>query len=125
MNSPYMEPFKGTDVPVLILANNIDEICFQQAGKYKEKQFVNIEASFEEIQKDIGSSTPSAEAQSRLPEDDTTSFCLWLKNELGDSIEKVTLSKRLKDMPAIVVGQVSSSMRMVMQMMEQSGQGQG
>jgi HSP90 family molecular chaperone len=100
-----MEPFKGTDVPVLILANNIDEICFQQSGKYKEKQFVNIEASFEEIQKDIDpSTTQSSSSQSRLPEDDTTSFCLWLKNELGHSIEKVTLSKRLKDMPAIVVG---------------------
>jgi HSP90 family molecular chaperone len=27
-NSPFMEPFKGTDIPVLILNNNIDEICF-------------------------------------------------------------------------------------------------
>ena len=26
--SPFMEPFKGTDVPVLILTNNIDEVCF-------------------------------------------------------------------------------------------------
>jgi len=24
-----MEPFKGTDMPVLILTNNIDEVCFQ------------------------------------------------------------------------------------------------
>lgn len=28
MSSPYMEPFKGTDIPVLILTNNIDELCF-------------------------------------------------------------------------------------------------
>ena len=28
MCSPFMEPFKGTDVPVLILTNNIDEVCF-------------------------------------------------------------------------------------------------
>lgn len=28
MSSPFMEPFKGTDVPVLILTNNIDEVCF-------------------------------------------------------------------------------------------------
>lgn len=28
MGSPFMEPFKGTDVPVLILTNNIDEVCF-------------------------------------------------------------------------------------------------
>ena len=55
-----------------------------------------------------------------------TTYCLWLKNELQPIISKVTLSKRLKDTPAIVVGQMSSSMRMMMQMMEQAGgQNQG
>jgi len=39
-----MEPFKGTDVPVLILTNSYDEICFSNAGHYKNKKFVNIEA---------------------------------------------------------------------------------
>ena len=29
LNSPYMEPFKGSDIDVLILTNNIDEILFQ------------------------------------------------------------------------------------------------
>ncbi len=53
-----------------------------------------------------------------------TTFSLWLKNELQPTVSKVTLSKRLKDTPAIIVGQVSSSMRMIMQMMEQAG-GQG
>ena len=28
MNNPFMEPFKGTDVPILILNNNVDEILF-------------------------------------------------------------------------------------------------
>ena len=28
LNNPFMEAFKGTDIPVLILNNNIDEICF-------------------------------------------------------------------------------------------------
>lgn len=50
-----------------------------------------------------------------------TNFCLWLKNELSPTVAKVSLSKRLKDTPAIVVGQMSSSMRMMMQMMQQSG----
>ncbi len=51
---------------------------------------------------------------SRIPEDDVTPFCLWLKNELSANISKVTLSKRLKETPAIIVGQMSSSMRMMM-----------
>ena len=28
VNSPFMEPFKGSDVPVLILTNNMDEVVF-------------------------------------------------------------------------------------------------
>lgn len=50
-----------------------------------------------------------------------TTFSLWLKNELKNNVGKVSISKRLKDQPAILFGQVSSSMRMVMAMMEQQG----
>lgn len=45
-----------------------------------------------------------------------------MKNELSQHIGKVTISKRLRDTPAIISGQMSSSMRIMMQMMEQ-GQG--
>lgn len=29
LQNPFMEIFKGTDVPVLLLNNNIDEVCLQ------------------------------------------------------------------------------------------------
>jgi len=60
--------------------------------------------------------------RSRIPEDDITPFCLWLKSDLKEHIGKVSISKRLKDTPALLTGQMSSSMRVMMQMMEQSGQ---
>lgn len=127
MKSPFMEPFKGTDVPVLILTNNIDEVCFQQSGQYKNKKFSNIETSYDEIAKDLGKQDEfeSVSSISRIPEEDVTTFSLWLKSEMAPMVTKVTLSKRLKDTPAIVVGQVSSSMRMMMQMMEQAQSGGG
>lgn len=123
-HSPYMEPFKGTNIPIIILNNNVDEICFQQIQSFKGKKFVNIETSYENIAKDLGK---KEEVKSELPEDDVSGFCLWLKNALGKPVSKVTLSKRLTDTPAVLVGQTSSSMRMVMQMMEsmQSGSGVG
>jgi HSP90 family molecular chaperone len=52
-----MEPFKGSDIDVLILTNNVDEILFQQNGEYKGKKFVNIESNFDEIQKDLGNNS--------------------------------------------------------------------
>jgi HSP90 family molecular chaperone len=117
-----MDPFKGSDIPVLILTNNIDEICFQQQGNYKDKKFTSIEAAYDEIHKDLGKQDEKETAdKSRIPEEDVTPFCLWLKNELEPNVSKVTLSKRLKDTPAIIVGQMSSSMRMMMQMMETQG----
>lgn len=119
MASPFMEPFKGEDAPpVLILTNNIDEFCFQNVGKFKDKKFVNIETAYEDISKDLGKSQEVQD--SRIPENDVTSFCLWLKNELSTVVSKVTVSKRLTNTPAIVVGQMSSSMRVMMQMMEQA-----
>lgn len=50
-----MEVFEGTDVPVLVLTNQVDEIIFQQLGNYKNFTFVNIETSYDEIAKDLGS----------------------------------------------------------------------
>jgi len=61
--------------------------------------------------------------RSRIPETDISPFCIWLKEELKENVGKVTISKRLKDTPAIITGNMSSSMRIMMQMMEAQGQG--
>jgi HSP90 family molecular chaperone len=54
VQSPFMEPFKGSDIDVIILNNPYDEMMFMQMGDYKGKKFTNIESAFEEISKDIG-----------------------------------------------------------------------
>ena len=102
-----MEPFKDSELDVLILTNNVDEIIFQQNGEYKGKRFISIETNFEEIQKDLGkqSEIDSLE-RSRLPEEEISTFCLWMKNSLKDHVGKVTISKRLKDTPAVLSGQI-------------------
>ena len=82
-----------------------------------------MESAFDQISKDLGGKLEEeAAARNRIPEEDATTFCLWLKEELKDSIAKVTFSKRLTTTPAILTGQVSSSMQVMMKMMEQSGQ---
>lgn len=123
LKSPYMEPFKGSDIDVLVLTVNIDEILFNQVGEFKGKRFVSIESSFEEIQKDLGKDTDvDVMERSRIPEEEITPFCLWMKETLKGQIGKVSISKRLTETPAIISGQMSSSMRVMMQMLEQSGQ---
>ena len=55
MKSPFYEPFKGKEVPVIILTNQLDEFCLTSSGEYKGMQFQNIEqARMEDIRKDLG-----------------------------------------------------------------------
>ena len=82
-------------------------------------QFVNIEQTqIDELRKELGLGGESESVASQLPEDDVTNFCLWLKDTMSSKVSKVQLSKRLKDTPAILVGQMSSSMYMMMQMLQ-------
>lgn len=81
--------------------------------EYKGKKFINIESAFEEIQKDLGGNFENeVKDRSRIPEEDITGFCLWLKEALTPHVGKVTISKRLKDTPCIISGQMSSSQRL-------------
>jgi TNF receptor-associated protein 1 len=120
LKSPYFQPFKNnSSVDVLVLTSQFDEFIFSQVGEFQGKKFVNIEQGFEDIQKDLGVKVEDdARLASKIPEDDVTGFCLWLKNELSDKVSKVSISKRLVDTPALLSSQVSSSMRMMMQMVE-------
>ena len=44
---------------------------------------MSIESAYEDIQKDLGhKDEESVSDRSRIPEEDVTGFCLWLKNEL-------------------------------------------
>lgn len=89
MSSPFYEPFKGKEVPVLILTNQLDEFCLTSSGEYKGMQFQNIEqAKVEDIKRDLGIELDN-ETKSRLPEDDVTGFCLWLKDSLKSKIARV------------------------------------
>ena len=89
MKSPFYEPFKGKEVPVIILTNQLDEFCLTSSGEYKGMQFQNIEqARMDDIRKDLGIEGEE-EVKSRIPEDDVTGFCLWLKDTLSSKIAKV------------------------------------
>jgi len=118
-NSPFMEPFKGPNAPpVLFLENHVDELCFRQVNEYKGFKFVNVETNFEEIAKDVDHRV-DVDKEKGLPESDTTAFCLWMKSELEPLVSKVSISKWLKSAPAVIVGDVSASMRVMMKMMDQ------
>lgn len=71
-------------------------------NKYK---FVNIETSYEEVAKELitdEASQDAANTKEVVPEDDVPAFSLWLKKELEPVVNKVQISKRLTDSPALI-----------------------
>ena len=119
LDSPFLEPFKKADIPVIVLQNHIDEICLKNVNEFKGFKFVNIESNYEEVAMDLGEKV-GHDAEKGIPEQEITPFSLWLKSELAPTIARVTISKRLSDAPAVIIGEVSSSMRAMLAMVDQA-----
>lgn len=117
-DSPFLEPFKNANVPVIILSNQIDEVCLRNVNEYKGMKFVNIESSYDDVSQDLGAKVEHDKVLG-IPEAEITPFSLWIKSELSPTIAKVTISKRLANTPAVIVGEVSSSMRAMLAMVDQ------
>ena len=87
MNSPFYEPFKKLEVPVLVLTNQLDEFCLTSSQEYKGTRFENLEqAEIEQIRKDLGIEAPAEDKNGGLPEEDVTNFCLWLKDIASEKV---------------------------------------
>lgn len=119
VSSPFIEPFIKSNVPVIVLPNHIDEVCLRNVNEYKGLKFVNIESNFDEVAGDLDEKIEH-DKQAGIPEAEITPFSLWLKSELTPTISKVTISKRLANAPAVIVGQVSSSLRAMLAMVDQA-----
>ena len=117
----FLEAFKSQDLPILVSSSPLDEMIFKQVQQYKNFKFLNIENESDEFLNKFRQDTSSS--VSKITDEDTTPFTLWIKNELEPYVSKVTISRRLKDSPILVTSQVSSQMKMIMSMMnmEKSG----
>lgn len=102
--NPFMEPFKHSNVPVLLVGDPIQEVVFNQIGTYKGFTFVSVESGFEEIAKDVGDKDHTEMGGSSIPDEDVTQFCLWIKEEMQPFVGKVTISRRLKSVPIVLFG---------------------
>lgn len=94
-------------------------MIFQQISTYRGFTFVNVESGYEEIANDVEIKQKDEDInRPSIPEEEITNFCLWLKEHTKPFVGKVTISKRIKSTPAVLYGQVSANMRMIMTMMQ-------
>ncbi|XP_068325991.1 heat shock protein 90-5, chloroplastic [Pyrus communis] len=95
-SAPFLEKLVQKGIEVLYLVEPIDEVAIQNLQTYKEKKFVDI--SKEDLE--LGDED---EVKERETEQQYTLVCDWIKQQLGDKVAKVQVSKRLSSSPCVLV----------------------
>ncbi|KAF8378528.1 hypothetical protein HHK36_029871 [Tetracentron sinense] len=94
--APFLEKLVQKDIEVLYLVEPIDEVAIQNLQTYKEKKFVDI--SKEDLE--LGDED---EVKERETKQEFNLLCDWIKQQLGDKVAKVQVSKRLSSSPCVLV----------------------
>lgn len=94
--APFLEKLLQKHIEVLYLIEPIDEIAIQNLQTYKEKKFVDI--SKEDLE--LGDED---EVKERETKQEYILLCDWIKQQLGDEVAKVQVSKRLASSPCVLV----------------------
>lgn len=95
-SAPFLEKLVQRDIEVLYLIEPIDEVAIQNLQTYKEKKFVDI--SKEDLE--FGDED---EVKERETKQEYNLLCDWIKQQLGDNVAKVQVSKRLSSSPCVLV----------------------
>jgi molecular chaperone HtpG len=113
---PHLEAFKVRGLEVLYLYEPADEFVMTGLGKFEGKPLVSADNAGLEL----GEAAPG-QAGEALAEAEAKSLCDWLKETLGDSVNEVSVSRRLVDSPAIALNAdkyMTPSMRRMMKAMK-------
>ncbi|XP_009767250.1 heat shock protein 90-5, chloroplastic [Nicotiana tabacum] len=94
--APFLEKLVQKGIEVLYLVEPIDEVAIQNLQTYKEKKFVDI--SKEDLELDDDDEVKEREAKQEY-----NLLCDWIKQQLGDKVAKVQVSKRLSSSPCVLV----------------------
>ncbi|XP_015895264.3 heat shock protein 90-5, chloroplastic [Ziziphus jujuba] len=95
-SAPFLEKLLQKDIEVLYLIEPIDEVAIQNLQTYKEKKFVDISKEDLELGDDD-------EVKERETKQEYNLLCDWVKQQLGDKVAKVQISKRLSSSPCVLV----------------------
>lgn len=113
---PYLEALKSRGLEVIFFTDNIDEYLLQHLNEFDGKSLVSAASAGLELEEDDS----IEQAGEALPEETVTALCEYLKEELGEAVEKVEAGKRLVSSPVAVLTPehgMAPQMRQMMQAM--------
>lgn len=112
---PHMEAFRARGLEVLYLYEPVDEFVMTSLGKFDDKALVSADNA------DIALDEEPATEERAVEETGAKDLCVWIKETLGESVNEVSVSKRLVDSPAIALNAdkfMTPSMRRMMKAMK-------
>lgn len=96
-NSPFTEKLRKKGYEVLYMVDTIDEYMMQRLREYKDKKMVCVTKEGEVLDDDL------TEEEKKAREEKFKGICDKIKEILGDKVEKVQISDRITDTPAVLV----------------------
>ena len=96
INSPFLEQLKKRDIEVLFMVESIDEYVVTQCKEYNNHKLICITKEKLELDEDDKESLETLKTSYEK-------VCTFMKDVLGDEIEKVVVSNRLDSSPCVLV----------------------
>jgi molecular chaperone HtpG len=97
-NSPFLEKLKKKDLEVIFMVDPIDEYLVQQLKEYNGKKLVCVTKEGLTL-----GETEEEKAAANELKIKTETLCSYMKETLGDKVEKVVVSTRLAQSPCCLV----------------------
>ena len=116
-SSPYLESVGKSDVEVLLFDSPVDEFMLQSLGEYRGKKLVSLLKEVDE--EDL---SDAEKAEKKNAEETYSGLLEYIKDQLGDRVEAVRFSPRLKESPCILVSDRNDPGDMLRQMMRSMNQ---
>ena len=96
INSPFLEQLKKRDIEVLFMFEPLDEYVTQQLKDYNNHKLICITKEKLELEEDDKESLESLKLSFEK-------VCTFMKEVLGEEVEKVVVSNRLDSSPCVLV----------------------
>jgi molecular chaperone HtpG len=96
INSPFLEQLKKRDIEVLFMVESIDEYVVTQCKEYNNHKLICITKEKLELEEDDKESLQSVKSSFEK-------VCTFMKDVLGEEVEKVVISNRLDSSPCVLV----------------------
>ncbi len=116
-SSPYLESVGKSGEEVLLFDSPVDEFMLQSLDEYRGMKLVSL---LKEVDEDDLSEAEKAEK--KTAEEAFAGLLEYMKDQLGDRIESVRFSPRLKESPCIIVSDRNDPGDMLRQMMRSMNQ---